>query len=170
MWLTGPKIALHFSCLFVCWFVTLCVRTCCRNKYVTYITAMQLYFSRLWIRQLLWKWSTGVATTSSLARLWVRDTEKQKQCRHNGARLTNRWNARSEQLLVMPTELLTDWEWLPAGDLQNAQKVWPVVRYENNIRLVHDWRPFTSCATEQQAIHYTRIWTKMIMLQSKFHF
>jgi len=31
------------------------------------------------------------------------DTEKQRQCRHNDTRLTESRNARSEQLLVMPT-------------------------------------------------------------------
>jgi len=34
------------------------------------------------------------------------DTEKQRQHRHNDARLTENGNARSEQLLVMPTELI----------------------------------------------------------------
>ena len=36
------------------------------------------------------------------------DTEKQRQRRHNGARLTESGNARSEQLLVVPTESLTN--------------------------------------------------------------
>ena len=35
------------------------------------------------------------------------DTEKQKQHRRDGARLTESGNARSEQLLVVPTESLT---------------------------------------------------------------
>ena len=35
------------------------------------------------------------------------DTEKQKQRRRDGARLTESGNARSEQLLVVPTESLT---------------------------------------------------------------
>ena len=35
------------------------------------------------------------------------DTEKQRQRRHDGARLTKSRNARSEQQLVVPTESLT---------------------------------------------------------------
>jgi len=37
------------------------------------------------------------------------DTEKQRQCRGDNARLTESGNARSEQLLVVPTESL---EWI----------------------------------------------------------
>ena len=48
--------------------------------------------------------STCVATMSSLAQLWVWDTAKQRQHRRDNARLTKSGNARSEQLLVMPTE------------------------------------------------------------------
>jgi len=48
------------------------------------------------------------------------DTEKQRQRRHDNARLTESGNARSEQLLVMPTESLTNREWLP-GELQNVE-------------------------------------------------
>jgi len=44
------------------------------------------------------------------------DTKKQRQRRHDNGRLTESGNARSEQLLVMPTELLTNREWLP-GEL-----------------------------------------------------
>jgi len=44
------------------------------------------------------------------------DTEKERQRRHDNARLTESGNTRSEQLLVMPTELLTNREWLP-GEL-----------------------------------------------------
>jgi len=45
------------------------------------------------------------------------DTEKQRQRRHDDARLPESTDARSEQLLVMPTEsLLTNGEWLP-GEL-----------------------------------------------------
>ena len=40
------------------------------------------------------------------------DTEKQRQRRHDDARLTERGNARSEQLLVVPTESLTNRVWL----------------------------------------------------------
>ena len=44
------------------------------------------------------------------------DAEKQRQCRRNDARLTECGNARSELLLVMPTELLTNREWLPGSE------------------------------------------------------
>ena len=40
------------------------------------------------------------------------DTEKQRQRRCDSARLTESGNARSEQLLVVPTESLTDRVWL----------------------------------------------------------
>jgi len=43
-------------------------------------------------------------------------TEKQRQRRRDDARLTKSGNATSKQLLVMPTELLTNREWLP-GEL-----------------------------------------------------
>jgi len=36
------------------------------------------------------------------------DTEKQRQRRRNGMRLTKSGNARSERLLVVPTESLTN--------------------------------------------------------------
>jgi len=39
------------------------------------------------------------------------DTEKYRPHRHGNARLTENENARSEQLLVMPTESLTNREW-----------------------------------------------------------
>jgi len=41
------------------------------------------------------------------------DTEKQRQRRRDGARLTESGNTRSEQLLVVPTESLTNRKWLP---------------------------------------------------------
>ena len=44
------------------------------------------------------------------------DTEKQRQYRSNNTRLTESGNAKSEQLLVMLTELLTYREWLPGVD------------------------------------------------------
>ena len=64
--------------------------------------------------------STGVATMSSLAQLQVRDTdpEKPNQCRCDGKRLTEIGNARSEQLLMMPTESL---EWLPGELLSGSE-------------------------------------------------
>jgi len=69
---------------------------------LTYIVAMQLYFSQLWqFRRLL-----CVATMSSLSYEFEIDTEKQRQYRCNDARLTESGNARSKQLLVMPTESL----------------------------------------------------------------
>ena len=60
------------------------------------------------------------------------DTKKQRQCRHNNARLTESRNARSKQILVMLTELLTDWEWLPGALLSGLEcsNVRQVLRYE----------------------------------------
>ena len=40
------------------------------------------------------------------------DTEKQRQRRRDDVRLTESRNTRSEQLLVVPTELLTNRVWL----------------------------------------------------------
>jgi len=36
------------------------------------------------------------------------DTKKQRQCKHDGTRLTESGNARSEQLLVVPIDSLTN--------------------------------------------------------------
>jgi len=47
------------------------------------------------------------------------DTEKQRQHRRDNMRLIECGNARSEQLLVVPTESLTNREWLP-GELLNG--------------------------------------------------
>jgi len=44
------------------------------------------------------------------------DTESQRQCRRDDARLTESRNARSEQLLVVSTESLTNRVWL-SGEL-----------------------------------------------------
>ena len=41
------------------------------------------------------------------------DTKKQRQHRRDNARLTDSRNTRSEQLLVIPTESLTNRKWLP---------------------------------------------------------
>ena len=49
------------------------------------------------------------------------DTEKQRQRRRDDARLTESGNARTEQLLVVPTESLTNREWLP-GELLNGSE------------------------------------------------
>ena len=57
--------------------------------------------------------STGVANMSSLAQLRVRDTKKQKQRRHDDARLTESRNARNEQL--------TDQELLPGKHLNGSE-------------------------------------------------
>ena len=51
------------------------------------------------------------------------DTEKQRQRRHNDSRLTESGDARSEQLLVMPTEsLLSNGEWLPGELLSGLER------------------------------------------------
>jgi len=50
------------------------------------------------------------------------DTEKQRQCRRDDARLTESKNARSEQLLMVPTELLTNREWLLGERLSGSEQ------------------------------------------------
>ena len=51
------------------------------------------------------------------------DTEKQRQRTRDDSRLTESGDARSEQLLVMPTEsLLTNGEWLPGGLLSGWER------------------------------------------------
>ena len=49
------------------------------------------------------------------------DTEKKRQHRCHDVRLTESGNARSKQLLVVPTEFLTNSEWLP-GELLNGSE------------------------------------------------
>jgi len=44
------------------------------------------------------------------------DTKKQRQRRRDDVRLTESGDTRSEQLLMMPTELLTNREWLPGSE------------------------------------------------------
>ena len=53
------------------------------------------------------------------------NTEKQRQCRRDDARLTESGNARSEQLLVVPTESLTNREWLPGELLSGSERQRP---------------------------------------------
>ena len=66
-WQVQWLLCLFCVWLLVCWSVDLCVPTYhMHNNYVTYIVAMQLYFSQL--RQLL-----SVATMCSPALLWVWD-------------------------------------------------------------------------------------------------
>jgi len=55
------------------------------------------------------------------AQLRVWGMEKQRQHRCKDARLTKSGNARSKQPLVMPTESLTNWEWLPGELLSGSQ-------------------------------------------------
>jgi len=49
------------------------------------------------------------------------DPEKQRQRRHDDVKLTQNENARSEQLLVMPTESLTSREWLQGELLSGSE-------------------------------------------------
>jgi len=49
------------------------------------------------------------------------DTEKQRQHRCDDIRQTESGNARREQLLVMPTEVLTNREWLPGELLSGSE-------------------------------------------------
>ena len=50
------------------------------------------------------------------------DIEKQRQYRCSDARLTESRNARSEQLLMVPTESLTNREWLPGELLSGSER------------------------------------------------
>ena len=97
MWPAGPKIAFVSAavCLFVCGIFGWCIPYHMCNNYITYIVAMQLYFSQLWTAAS----STGVANVSSLAQLRVQDINKQRQNRHDDARLTESGNIRSKQQL-----------------------------------------------------------------------
>ena len=61
------------------------------------------------------------------------DTKKQRQHRHNNARLTESGNTRSEKLLVMPTELLTDSEWLPWKLLSGSECSKALLVFKNEI-------------------------------------
>ena len=75
------------------------------------------------------------------------DTEKQRQRRRDDARLTESRNARTE-LLVVPTESLTNREWLP-GELLNGLEHWrpswfldmkyQTCFYQLATRIVHGW-------------------------------
>ena len=60
------------------------------------------------------------------------DTKKQRQRRRNDARLTRSGNARSKQLLVVPTESLTNRVWLSRELLSGSERRRPglVFRYE----------------------------------------
>ena len=59
------------------------------------------------------------------------DNEKQRQCRRDDVRLTESGNARSEQLLVVPTESLTNREWLRRSlEWIGMPKACLVFRYE----------------------------------------
>ena len=49
------------------------------------------------------------------------DTEKQRQHRRDDVRLTESGNARSEQVLVVATESLTNREWLPGELLSGSE-------------------------------------------------
>jgi len=65
------------------------------------------------------------------------DTEKQRQCRRDDTMLTDSGDARSEQLLVMPTEsLLTNGEWLPGELLSGSERRMPGWFLDMNIRHV----------------------------------
>ena len=55
------------------------------------------------------------------------DTEKQRQHGRDDTRLTKSRNARSEQLFMVPTELLTNRVWLEWIGMSKAR---PVFRYE----------------------------------------
>jgi len=65
------------------------------------------------------------------------DTEKQRQCRRDGARLTESGNARSEQLLTVPTKSLTNRQQLVGELLSGTERRRPSWFLIWNIRLVY---------------------------------
>jgi len=64
------------------------------------------------------------------------DTEKQRSCKRDNTRLAESRNARSEQLLRMPKELLINREWLPGELLSGSEHRRPGWFLDMNIRLV----------------------------------
>ena len=50
------------------------------------------------------------------------ETEKQRQRRCDDVRLTESGDARSEQLLIVPTESLSNREWLPGELLSGSER------------------------------------------------
>ena len=107
-WPAGPKITLRFMCLH------LCVSTLSSVQYLRHV-AMPSYFSRLW--QI--RWLLCVVVQHSYK--FKMDTEKQRQHRCDDSRLTKSRNARSKQLTAMPTESLTNREWLPGELLSGSE-------------------------------------------------
>ena len=86
------------------------------NKYFMYMAAMRPYLNRLrQFRQQL-QWVVQHSYNFEM------DTEKQRKRRYD-ARLAESGNTRSEQLLMVPTELLTNREWLP-GELLSGSERW----------------------------------------------
>jgi len=63
------------------------------------------------------------------------NSKKQRQCRRNGARLTESGNVRSEQLLMAPTESLTNREWLLGELLSGSERRRPGWFLDINNRL-----------------------------------
>jgi len=106
-WLAGPKNILHL--LHLCIFVHHAQQL--RHIHCCHVT----YFSWIWqFRQLL-----CVAIMSSLTSLRC-----VLRTRDNvDARLTKSRNARSKQLLVMPTDSLTNREWIP-GEFLSWSECW----------------------------------------------
>ena len=77
------------------------------------------------------------------------DTEKQRQRRRDDVRLTESRNARSEQLLVVPTELLTNRVWL---EWIRTLKARLVFRYE-----ISDFFPQIWCLL--RFVHSVDLWS-----------
>ena len=80
------------------------------------------------------------------------DTEKQRQRRRDDARLTESGNAKSEQLLMVPTQSLTNREWLPGELLSGSECRSPDwfldmahygVRQSPPIQALTPWKPRT---------------------------
>ena len=98
--LADPEIALRFPhlCLLVCVSALITCAVITSHHY----TLLPCDFTLMA--------TLSTATVSSLAQLWVHDTKEKRQHR---CKAEESGYTRSEQLLVMPTEQLTDWEVLP---------------------------------------------------------
>ena len=117
------QLVLRLLCIFrVCWYIYIfiCVSTLIMCAIITSRTLLPCDLLSTLARLLC------VATVSSLPQLRDRDGYwKQRQRRRDDARLTESRNARSEQLLMLPTESLTNREWLPRELLSGSERQRP---------------------------------------------
>ena len=110
----------------LCWYfafsasVGMCV---CTYNACTIITSRSLHCCHATLLSRLWQFRRLLCVaTMSLAQLRVRDGYRQGQRRRDGARLTESGNARSERLLVVPTESLTNRQLLLGELLSGSER------------------------------------------------